>query len=195
LSDAFSNLLSGFIGAAVGGVCSVGAVIVQSWLNKRAAQREEHRIIDAFLGAVLDEFEVLWPIYLSRMGHRLEALPEGQPLLYYYPVLPDVFIVYTSNATLVPRIADPDLRRLVVRTIMQMRGLIASYRLNNDFTREVEGLAQLFQRTKDPEVQRHLHEVHARSAEYANGLRTGHSELKTQIEEKLIPALRRHLRR
>jgi hypothetical protein len=147
--------------------------------------------VNGFLQAVHDEIETLWTGYQSNVGNRLEALVDGQPFLYYYPVTQDPFTVYNTNAFLIGRVSDPDLRRLIVMTYARGRGLLESFRLNNDYVGKFDHWHLMSgQPGINGEFCKNNAQTYWNSAQqYAKSLKIAHSEVKS-LQEQLLRTLR-----
>lgn len=107
-------------------------------------KQNQQKLIKGFLQAIHDEIETLWEIYEADMGVQLEALHDGNPLLVYYPVMQEYFTVYNTNGFLIGHVEDPDLRKLIIQVYSKARGLIDSYKMNNDMVGKLEYWANLY---------------------------------------------------
>jgi hypothetical protein len=186
----WNTLLSSGIGALIGSALTlIAAYFSHRWAVSKQAEKDAQMLMGV-LQAVHDEIETLWDIYMDGIGHQLEALPNGQALNTYDPVTQEYFTVYNTNAFFIGRIRDNDLRKLIVSTYSKARGLIDSYRLNNDFVRKHEHAYWLFQETNNQ-----IHQAAAAGhwqgmIDYAAKLRKAHDEMKKQIQN-LLRALRK----
>lgn len=186
----WDNLLSTGIGAIIGSSLSLLGVWISHRLNRSHQENKDQQMILGVMQALHDEIESLWENYLQGVGNQIEVLPDDKPLALYWPVTQDYFTVYTTNAFFIGRIADHDLRKLIVSTYSKARGLIDSYRLNNDFFQKFEHAHWLFQETKNP-----AHEKSAKSqfmtlTNYAKSIKKAHEEVKKQVQD-LLRALRK----
>ncbi|MBD9360501.1 hypothetical protein [Methylomonas fluvii] len=142
-------------------------------------------MIHGILQAIHDEIETLWDNYVDNIGHQLEALGETEPLILYWPVTQEYFTIYNSNAFFIGRIQDHDLRKLIVSTYSKARGLVDSYRLNNDLVQKHEHAYWISQ-----ETQNQIHLANAKShyaalVSYSKTLKKSHIEVKQQVQELL----------
>jgi hypothetical protein len=115
---------SGFVGALVGGWCTLRATEA---LNKHSDAKQadaEEATIKGFYQAVYAEIDALWTRYYETTGRPLENSPQHSAFEFYYPVYHDYFTVYTSNAHLIGKIADPDLRHAIVKSYTLARGML-----------------------------------------------------------------------
>ena len=111
----------------------------RSFNNQREhAEESEKKLIQGFLQAIHDEIETIYERYQETMGSRLESLPDGSALTFYYPVVSDFFSVYNGNTFLIGRIPNNDLRKQIIRTYTLSKGMVDSFRLNNDLVYKFE---------------------------------------------------------
>ncbi len=189
IMEIWESLLSGLIGAIVGG--GIAGYFSLSATNKAHTQaknledRKSRELMDGLLQGLHDEIETLWDSYIEGIGVQLEALPENQPLLMYYPVTQEYFTIYVGNAFLIGRIRDIELRKKIVFTYSKARGLIDSYRLNNELVQKFEHWDSMFKQTGQEVYKQHARDYFSRLIEYAKQLKKSHSELKVVKTETL----------
>lgn len=178
-------IIGAIIGGAITGFFTLRAV-ERSHQNAIELQKQkEQSIIQGLLQAIHDEIETIWDRYLEGMGVHLEALKENQPLIMYYPVVQDYFTVYNNNAFLIGHIKDNDLRKDIVFLYTTAKGLVDSYRLNNDFVQKFEYLDGLYRESKN---EFHKQKAGAQLAviiEYTKTIRKQHDVLKKKAAELL----------
>ena len=153
-------------------------------------KQNQKKIVMAFLQALHDEIETLWETYQSAVGFQLEALQDGYALLVYYPVTQDYFNVYSTNGFLIGHIEDADLRKLIVQVYSKSRGLIDSYRMNNDMVGKVEYWGNLHKMTNNPHYAENAQVQLAAMAVYARKMKESHAELK-DLSGQLLRRLRK----
>ena len=178
-------LWSSGLGALIGSTIALIATFISHRLQRSQQDENEQRMLHGILQAIHDEIETLWDNYVDGIGHQLEALADSQPLNLYWPVTQEYFTVYNTNAFFIGRIQDHDLRKLIVSTYSKARGLIDSYRLNNDLVQKHEHAYWIYQ-----ETQNQIHKANAASryaalTNYAKSLKKGHTEVKTQVQQLL----------
>ena len=183
------------VGAIIGGLIAGGFslwAIRNSFGNQRQhAAENEKKMIKGVLQAIHDEIETLWEVYRKNMGEQVEALEENKPLNYYYPLDSNYFTVYEGNSSLIGRIPDNDLRKQIIVTYTLAKGIVDSFRLNNDFVSKFEVARKIHHETKQ--------DIHGQQAtaqievliEYAKILKASHQTLKTEIQT-LLQSLRKH---
>jgi len=125
------------------------------------------------------------------MGAKLESLNDAEPLLMYYPLVSDFFSVYNGNSFLIGRIPDNDLRKQIIKTYTLAKGMVDSYRMNNDLNQKFDYWHQVFQESKNEIHKQKAAAQYAALVEYANKLKKGHQEVKTETTQ-LLRTLRKH---
>jgi len=175
-------LWSSGLGALIGSALTLVATYFSFRWQRSHQEERDQEMLHGILQSIHDEIETLWDNYMDNIGHRLEALADSQPLNLYWPVTQEYFTVYNTNAFFIGRVQDHDLRKLIVSTYSKARGLIDSYRLNNDLVQKHEHAFWIFQ-----ETQNQIHKANAASrfnalADYAKSLKKGHVEVKAQVQ-------------
>lgn len=131
------TLLSGLIGAVVGGLMTMRAgskSAKQQFDYSRALQNEaEREATRRFLLAIKAEVETVWTGYEHEVGHRVHALEAGFGLDVTYRLRQQYFTVYDSNAQYLGHVENDELRSAIVRTYTLAKGLIDSHLLDNDY--------------------------------------------------------------
>lgn len=137
------------------------------------------------MSAISDEAETLFKSYMEGIGAALEALPDGQPLFWYYPVTQEYFTVYTSNAALIGRLSNPELRRRIVRTYALARSLIDASRLNNSYFEKYEQAAWMAAQAPDHGWNQRAAGERQAMVNYAPTLKKIHGQVKAETAELL----------
>ncbi|MCW5626852.1 MAG: hypothetical protein KIT73_19195 [Burkholderiales bacterium] len=176
------SLMSGLIGAVIGGVLtgvfSIIAVNKTEKHNRDSQAEADSRVLKGLLQALHDELESIFERYQETMGVHIESLPEGKPLLTYYPVINDFFTVYNANAFLIGRIENNDLRKSLVRTYILAKGLVDSYRMNNELLSKFEHWHALSAETNNPVHQQYAQDQFDALVTYGTQLKKGHIDVK-----------------
>ena len=144
------SFLSAGLGAFIGSALTLVGVY---WSHRLEVQRQEKKEADQLIGLLQsfhDEIETIWESYHGNAGAQIEALEDGHPFLMYWPITQDYFTVYNANAFFIGRIKDHDLRKAIIATYTKARGLIDTFRMNNDFVQKYEYAYILFQETQNP---------------------------------------------
>ncbi|MGW8168485.1 MAG: hypothetical protein ACWGHH_00515 [Sulfurovaceae bacterium] len=180
------GICGAIVGSIVGGLFTLRAVEKSFEKQQIQAKGDEKKIIQSLFQAIHDEIESVYDRYQETMGTELENLVEGQALNFYYPIISDYFSVYNGNTFLIGRITDNDLRKHIISTYTHLKGMVDSFRLNNDLVQKFEHSNNIFS-----ETQQEVHKQHSVAylnslSDYAKILKTGHYELKQEIENLLI---------
>jgi len=142
MSFDWSIFYSAISGAVIGGTITGYFTLLSTNKNYRnqldQARGEEEKLIKGLLQAIHDEVETLLERYQEIAGTRLESLKDGEPLLFFYPLTGDYFTVYNGNSFLIGRVPDNDLRKQIIKTYTLAKGMVDSFRMNNDFLQKYE---------------------------------------------------------
>lgn len=185
----WSNFLSAIVGAIVGGFVagffSLKATQKSHEHEKEKSKENEEALIAGLLQAIHDEIETVYDRYQETMGSRIESLNEGEALAFYYPLVSDFFTVYNGNSFLIGRIPSNDLRKQIIKTYTLSKGMVDSFRMNNDLVSKYEFSEKLY-----AESQSEVHKQQAIShfkalIDYAKSLRESHKSLKQEISSLL----------
>lgn len=184
--EAFGAAIAGaVVGGAITGFFTLRATKQEHRNTVRLQQQKETDVLSGLLQAIHDEVETIWDRYQDGMGVHLEALPDNQPLLMYYPVVQDYFTIYNSNAFLIGRIEDHDIRKEIVSLYTTAKALVDSYRLNNDLVQKFEYWDVLFQESQK-DVHKNKAKAHYGSLiDYAKTIRKQHVSLKEKVAKLL----------
>ncbi|WP_417536290.1 hypothetical protein [Methylophaga sp.] len=190
----WSTFGSAVAGAVVGGFLagyfSLKATQKSHENQVKHSEENEEKIISGLLQAIHDEIETVFERYQESMGARLESLDDGHGLAYYYPLVSDFFNVYNGNSFLIGRIPNNDLRKQIVKTYTLAKGMIDSYRMNNDLVSKWEFSEKLYAESQ-LEVHKNQAVAHYSAlVDYAENLKDSHKTLKQEVS-----ALLRELRK
>jgi hypothetical protein len=177
------------LGAIVGGVITGYFTLKgvdKSYKNSINLQKNKgESVIQGLLQAIHDEVETIWDRYMEGAGFQLEALKDNQPFIMYYPVVQDYFTVYNSNSFLIGHIHDTDLRKDIVYLYTTAKGLVDSYRMNNDLVQKFEHWNGLYLETQNEAHKTRAGAQHAALVEYPKSIKKQHEILKQKSGELL----------
>lgn len=183
--DYWSSFVPAIAGAVIGG-------FLTGWFSIRATNKahknqslqedkNERKIISGLLQAIHDELETVFDRYQETIGSKLESLEENGALAFYYPLVSDFFTVYNGNSFLIGRIPNNDLRKQIVKTYTLNKGMVDSFRLNNDLVAKLEFSEKLYQESNN-EVHKQQAIAHYNSlVVYAKILKEEHKSLKQEV--------------
>lgn len=191
----WSSFGSAITGAIVGGLIAGFYALKstqKSFDNQQLhADKNEETLIKGVLQAIHDEIETIMERYQESMGAKVESLNDNEALAFYYPLVSDFFTVYNGNSFLIGRIKDNDLRKQIIKTYTLAKGMVDSFRLNNDLVSKWEFSEKLYAESQ-LEVHKNQAIAHYQSLiEYAKSLKESHKLLK-QETSNLLRTLRKN---
>ena len=181
----WSAITGAVIGGLITGYFAILATNRSYQHQKRHAEENEEKLINGLLQAIHDEVETIYERYQETMGSKLESLKEGEALVFYYPLVSDFFTVYNGNSFLIGRISDNDLRKSIITTYTLAKGMVDSFRLNNDLVAKFEFSDKVYQETQQDIHKQQALAHYASLVEYAKVLKEGHFKLKNEIANLL----------
>ena len=180
-----SSLLSTIVG---GLIASATAYLVTKKTyddQVKQAEKTEEQLIKGLLQSIHDEVETVYERYLETMGGKLESLNEMEPLIIIYPLVSDFFSVYNGNSFLIGRISNNDLRKKIIKTYTLAKGMVDSFRLNNDLVNKYEYAYFLYSESQS-DVHKNQMSAHYQSLiNYASTLKHAHNEFKKEVSSLL----------
>jgi hypothetical protein len=183
-------LLSSAIGAFIGSALTLAGAYYSHWLQRRQEAQKEAEHLLGLLQGIHDEIETLWEGYTSSIGAHAEALQDNTPLMAFWPITQDYFTIYNTNAFFIGKIKNHDLRKQIISTYARSKGLIDTYRMNNELLQKYEYATILAQESQSPTHQKNAQARYQSLVQYASQVKLKHVELKIIVAELL-----RHLRK
>jgi hypothetical protein len=185
----WSSFGSAITGAVVGGIIA-GFFALKSTQKsfdnqKSQADESEKKLIKGVLQAIHDELETIFERYQDTMGIRIENLKEHEALAFYYPLVSDFFTVYNGNSFLIGRIPSNDLRKKIIKTYTLAKGMVDSFRLNNDLVSKWEFSEKLYAESQLEVHQKQAKAHYSALVDYASSLKEGHASLKIEVNDLL----------
>lgn len=179
--ELMSGLIGAIVGAFVAGYCSIKATEIAHRNQKTQSEENEKRLLVGLLQSIHDEIETVFEGYQETMGAKLESLSEGDGLIWYYPLVSDYFTIYNSNGFLIGKISSNDLRKQIIKTYTLAKGMIDSYRMNNDLVGKFEYANKLSEETGSVVHKNQANARYSGLIEYAKTLKESHKELKSEV--------------
>ena len=179
------EFIIGMIGAFIGGFFTLAGALVAHFLENRRDIEKENRSLKGVLQAFHTELKTLWERYSVTVGSKIEGLQDRDPLLLYWPITQDYFTIYSSNAGRIGEIEDPELRSLIVAAYTKGRGLIDSFRMNNELNSRYEHFTALANSTRSQIDIANQNAYLEALRTYSSTLKEQHKELKLIIDEIL----------
>jgi len=88
----FGSAISGaIVGGLIAGFFAIKATAKSFEHQKTQAKENESKLIMGLLQSIHDEIETVHERYQETMGAKLESLPDGEALVFYYPLVSDFF--------------------------------------------------------------------------------------------------------
>lgn len=188
----FASAIGGaIIGGLITGFFALKATDKSFSHQRQHIDENEKKIIQGLLQAIHDEIETILDRYQETMGSRIEALKENEPLNFYYPLVSDFFTVYNGNSFLIGRIPDNDLRKQIIKTYTLAKGMVDSFRLNNDFVGKFEIANKIYQETANEIHKQQMAAHYGALVYYAKSIKETHKILK-QESSQLLRSLHKH---
>ena len=176
---------SAVLGGVITGAFSIWGIFIS---HKKAEERQknvEKSLIKSLLQSLHDEIKTIWGVYQEGIGIQLEALSDDDPFLYLYPITQDYFNIYHGNSILIGKINDSNLRENIIVTYTLAKGLVDSYRFNNDMVQKYDQLQFLFRQTENSVFEQQLGAQHSALVYYARKIKTRHNEVKNRVNSLL----------
>ncbi|BEN51567.1 MULTISPECIES: hypothetical protein [Serratia] len=180
-----TTLLGAVVGGGIAGYFSSKATKESHQHQKKISEDNEKLIISSLLQAIHDELETIFDRYHETIGNRIESLPEGGALIFYYPVVNDYFTVYNGNSFLIGRVKNNDLRKSIIKTYTLGKGMMDSLRMNNEILQKVEHWESIHAETQLPIHQEKAKHYYMSLVEYAKSIKKQHLDLKDNLKSTL----------
>jgi len=126
---------------------------------------------------------------MQTAGGIIANLPANTPFAMFYPVGFDYFGIFNGNALLIGRIDNLQLRKLIVQTYTNAKGLVDSYRMNNVLLEKFQQTSLLAAQTQQPVHQTRAQTERAALAQYGQTMKASHDRVNGMVNQ-LMPALR-----
>lgn len=180
--NTFGSAISGaIIGGLIAGFFALRSTQKSFDNQRKHADENEEKLIKGVLQSIHDEIETIIDRYQETMGSRIESLGKGEALSFYYPLVSDFFTVYNGNSFLIGRIPDNDLRKQIIKTYTLAKGIVDSFRMNNDLVSKWEFSEKLYAETKSDVHKEQAIAHYASLIDYAETLKESHKSLKEEV--------------
>ncbi|HHT0591910.1 TPA: hypothetical protein ACTXXA_003585 [Legionella anisa] len=127
----WNNLLSGFIGAIIGGLLSLAATYLTHSLEKKRQLAEEDNRGKVFLKSIQSEIENIFCVYNDRVGKQIEELEDETCFNFIFPIKQNYFNIYESQTSLLGLVKNEELRSKIINCYIEMKGIVDSFLMNN----------------------------------------------------------------
>ena len=173
------------IGAVVGGGFALGGVALTDWYDRTRARENQRSIVRRFLLALVDEIETVWKSYQEDIGGTIEALGEGQPFEFHYPIYSELLPIYHRNISVVLEIEDRELRKSIVVTCTSYVTLMDCIRFNNVALEDLEKAEAAARQAggSDAALAEEVRRCRDQVVEYAKTIRVTHDGVARDIAQ------------
>ena len=134
--DIIIPLVAAFVGAIIGGLFALGAVILTHRHNLKLDEIQKQKSINGVLRAIFYELDTLGKFYSQQAGALIEKLKQDEHFNRYFLLREKYFIVYPQNTDIVGQIRDKDLVSAIVRTYSCANFLLEMYNINNEYLKK-----------------------------------------------------------
>jgi len=172
---------------AIGSVCAILAAVWVSYdQHMKARQRDadkETQEIKNILKSLRDELAVTAEGFAQNMGALLDASNDDEPFEFEWQPAEKPFVIFDACASQIGKIENDDLRRDVIRTYAQARGLLLSLKMNTLLREKVESNV-LYWHEKDPDFAKELYDKNrVNLVNFANKMRASHRIAKVSVAD------------
>lgn len=137
-----SEFIAALSGGLIGGVFTFIAVKMTINHERAKLQQQTGDEIKAICSAIETEMHCLMERYKKTIGADLIKCKDGEAFNLYYPVEQEYFAVFHANTAWIGKIKSAETREAVVVAYIAMKGLIDSYKHNNQMLMQYEGYLQ-----------------------------------------------------
>lgn len=128
-------MLSGIIGAFIGGLFSLSALFFQRRMEKKEKIIEGKRRNITILNGVRTEIELITSLHRKRTDEYISEHISGTAFDYFYKIEQNYFVFFEKNANHIADLTQSSVNS-IINFYMICKGLIDSFSLNNDFLLE-----------------------------------------------------------
>jgi hypothetical protein len=121
----WSNFFSALAGGGIAGVATLWAQKMYAEEQRKREEKAEATLIRGFVQAIADEVKSIWDRYNLEIGPSLRNLKDGETAIPF-PLHQSYFSVFDTNASLVGRIPEIELREQIISTYIEAKGFVDS---------------------------------------------------------------------
>lgn len=165
-------------------LAAVGVAYWQNEAQRRRNDESEQSELRGLLRSLCAELTVSLQQLEHRIGPDIRGKELGQPFLFTFPLTENPFHIYDALIPKIGTIKDIALQHAIIRTYAIAKGLVASFRFNNEMLATYEGtLARVRARNED---QCHADAEFAVLAQYGDALQTTYNDAVEQARKLTI---------
>ncbi|HHW4399926.1 TPA: hypothetical protein ACUNCG_000467 [Aeromonas hydrophila] len=187
-----SELQAALVGALIGGLLSLLAIMLSHYLQSKAAEKAEENLINGFIWSIHTEILAAYNRYMATLGTHIEESQENTPIFFHYLIQEDYFTIFNNNSELIGRIKDPNLRIEIINLYTLAKGMVDTFRQNNDFTMRFEEFENNPHLQPQEVYEANLTNYYRQLSTYGNSIRNGHQTFKCEAI-KLISRIEKEI--
>lgn len=187
-----SELQAALIGALIGGLLSLLAIMFSHYLQSKAAEKAEENLINGFIWSIHTEILAAYNRYMATLGAHVEGSQENTPLFFHYLIQEDYFTIFNNNSELIGRIKDPSLRIEIIDFYTLAKGMVDTFRQNTDFTKRFEEFRNNPQLQPQDVYEANSINYYRQLSTYGDSIRNGHQTFKGEAV-KLISRIEKEI--
>lgn len=190
MNAGWSNFFSALAGGAIAGVATLWAQLLSAKDQRKREEKAEATLIHGFVQAIADELKSFWDRHNLEIGPHLENLGENEAAIPF-PVHQSYFVVFDTNASLIGRIPERELREQIISTYVEAKGFVDSLHFYERMVIEYEEyvasgkgieLRAIKEMMKDPQGPSGLGIRYNKLISYSHKLKTAHSILERKVK-------------
>ena len=167
-----------------GGV--IGALLVHFhniWRQKKQKSKDVQSPLKSFKA----EIQALWAQHKEALNvDDFSTLNVENGFLSIYPVSDDYFTIYHKSADKIGTIQNEELQILLIKTYSKAKGLLDSFRLNNQFIQRIEDFSNEYAKTDSQIIIARMHLEAGRLKEYGHILIASNIRVQQMVDDLII---------
>lgn len=176
-----SELASGLLGALVGGLFTLWGTLIEGRRQKRALEEEARSKQRSVLIGIRTEIITLIDLYKSRMSDSIDNYDGREPFSNIFPLSQNYFSFYDTNSLALASINEEALKSIVM-FYGSAKGLVDTYKMNNDVVDELSKLQTIFHETTMDIHKFNWEETYRIAIDYGNSLKDIHNEVMSRVK-------------
>ncbi|MEG2266486.1 hypothetical protein [Citrobacter gillenii] len=181
----WSELLSGLIGAFVGGFFTLCGTIIEGRRQKGILNNELVEKQRGALVGIKTEIVILMDLYKSRMSQEIDDYDGVSPFGCVFPLSQNYFSFYESNSMILTSLEECTMKS-IVSFYGSARSLVDTYKMNNEAINDLFRLQTIYYETNLEIHKFNWENSHRIATEYGSELKKIHNEVMVRVEDCLI---------
>ncbi|APL45968.1 hypothetical protein QU507_002014 [Escherichia coli] len=175
-----SELISGLVGALIGGLFTLWGTLIDGRRQDRASVNEAKDKQKSVLIGIKAEVETLLELYKARIYDSLENYEGGKPFESIFPLTQNYFSFYESNSFALTSVNEETMKAIVI-CYGSARSLVDTFRMNNQVLEDLAKLQTIFHETQKDIHRFNLEQTYHIATQYGEGLKQIHGEVMSRI--------------